>query len=263
MEAARVLAYRGAQVQLWEKEEKVGGQLNIAVSALDKTWLGWLIEDQERELRRLGVKILLNKKATTETILSEDPDIVIIATGVSPKMEETSNLEGKGVTITTAWEILGGQWKPDSEANHTVVVWGGGRTGCEVAVVLAEVCQEVILITSRTQDQLARDYGNYVQPKMAHSILSHPRITLLEEHKVENVADGKVIVTSKKSPKNNLYLQASALITARGVKSVNDLADYPGKGLIVVVGDAKQPRDIKSAVHDGFVSAFYINLTEI
>jgi hypothetical protein len=82
---------------------------------------------------------------------------------------------------------------------------------------------------------------------------------LLKEHTVDDVKDGKLIVTSNTSPKTEINFKASALVVARGVKAVNDFADYPGKGIVAVIGDARKPRDLKSAVHDGFVSAFYLN----
>ncbi len=258
MEAARVLAYRGARVQLWEKEERVGGQVNIAARLSDKAWLRWLIEDQERELRRLGVEIFLDKEATTDSISKEDPEIIIIATGAEPKMKEARNLEGKGIPIVTAWNVLHGQWVSDYKKSQAIV-WGGGRTGCEVAEVLVLQEQRVTLVTSRALDQLAGDSENWLRRKLVKRIVSHPLITLLVEYELGDLINGKVVVASKKSPEKK-HLEASVLVMARGVEPVNDLAEHPGKGITFVVGDAKQPRDIKNAIHDGFISAFNIDL---
>jgi hypothetical protein len=90
-------------------------------------------------------------------------------------------------------------------------------------------------------------------------IISHPLITFLSEYELTNLINEKVVVASKKSTEKK-YLEASALVMARGVEPVNYLAGHPGKGSTFVVGDAKQPRDIKNAIHDAFISAFNIDL---
>jgi hypothetical protein len=90
-------------------------------------------------------------------------------------------------------------------------------------------------------------------------IVSHPLITLLVEYELGDLINGKMVVASKKSPEKK-HLEASVLVMARGVEPVNDLAGHPGKGITLVVGDAKQPRDIKNAIHDGFISAFNVDL---
>lgn len=60
LEAARVLALRGYQVELYEKETRLGGQINMYRDPYKLAEFGRLIDYYERELKRLGVRIHLN-----------------------------------------------------------------------------------------------------------------------------------------------------------------------------------------------------------
>ncbi|MCI2413849.1 MAG: NAD(P)-binding protein [Candidatus Aramenus sp.] len=60
MEVARVLAMRGFSVTLYEKEGRLGGQLNMVRDPWKYREFSVLVKYYEDELRRLGVKVVLN-----------------------------------------------------------------------------------------------------------------------------------------------------------------------------------------------------------
>ncbi|AHC52322.1 NADH oxidase [Sulfolobus acidocaldarius SUSAZ] len=60
LEMARVLAKRGFEVKLYEKDSKLGGQLNEYKDPYKKASFIKLLEYYEKELKRLGVKVYLN-----------------------------------------------------------------------------------------------------------------------------------------------------------------------------------------------------------
>ena len=87
MEAARVSAERGHQVVVLEKEPVTGGQVNIAALAPTRKSLSGITRWLDQQVRKLGVDLRLGTEATGETVLGEEPDCVVIATGGEPEEE--------------------------------------------------------------------------------------------------------------------------------------------------------------------------------
>jgi len=105
LEAARVAALRGHRVVLFEREAKVGGQINIAQRAGWREALGGIARWLEAEVRRLGVDLWLGAAATSALIEAERPDIVVVATGGRPNKGAFKGTEN----ATTSWDVLTGK----------------------------------------------------------------------------------------------------------------------------------------------------------
>jgi NADPH-dependent 2,4-dienoyl-CoA reductase/sulfur reductase-like enzyme len=132
LHAAWVAAVRGHDVQLYEKESRLGGQLIAgSVSTYKKELLG-LLEFQIRQVARSGVKTHLSVEVTPDTIKKEKPDVIILSTGSMPIKPRIPGVDQAIVHDIPA--VLNGR-RP---ARLRTVVVGGGATGCEVAHHLAE-----------------------------------------------------------------------------------------------------------------------------
>jgi 2,4-dienoyl-CoA reductase (NADPH2) len=79
MEAARMLAEKGHQVSLWEKDKDLGGTARIAGLAYEPNER--LVHYLSRVVRALPIKLQTGKTATRDNIAAENPDHVILATG--------------------------------------------------------------------------------------------------------------------------------------------------------------------------------------
>ncbi len=66
LEAARVLALRGFEVTLYERERRLGGQINLYRDPFKAKEFSLLIRYYEEELKRLGVKIMLGLEKRCE-----------------------------------------------------------------------------------------------------------------------------------------------------------------------------------------------------
>ena len=149
MEAARVAKERGHHVKLLEKSPRLGGQLLLANGYPNNETIvkaiGWL----RQEIKRVGVEVELNTEGSVETIQTEKPDVVIVATGALP----ISRFEYTGPDLVNAWEVLAGQ-----ETGKKVIIVGGGLVGMESAAFLYRKGCAVTVVTSRdSMDQLAVD----------------------------------------------------------------------------------------------------------
>ncbi len=105
LEAARVAALRGHQVTLYEKEDALGGQLNIASRIPGRLDFAEAVRYYSNQMKLLGVEVELRTAVTPELVREKNPDAVIVATGSveilpSIKTDQSANL-------VTVREVLG------------------------------------------------------------------------------------------------------------------------------------------------------------
>ncbi len=79
MQAAKVA--RGYRVRLYEKQQELGGQINLLVRVPSRVEFGDAARNLQREIIEAGVEVQTGGEVTAELIEREAPDAVIIATG--------------------------------------------------------------------------------------------------------------------------------------------------------------------------------------
>ncbi|NVN42171.1 N-methylproline demethylase, partial [Ameyamaea chiangmaiensis] len=80
-EAARVCALRGHHVTVFEREDRTGGQVNLAARATWREALSGIVRWLDGQVRKLNVDLRLGHAATAADIALASPDVVIMATG--------------------------------------------------------------------------------------------------------------------------------------------------------------------------------------
>ncbi len=83
--ASTIAAERGHEVHLFEREKETGGQFNMAKVVPGKEDYAETIRYYNRQIELTGVLLHLNTPATTELLLGEGFDEIILATGVTPR----------------------------------------------------------------------------------------------------------------------------------------------------------------------------------
>lgn len=145
MQAALTAAQRGHQVTLFEKSGELGGQLTFSKYPYFKwriyEYLKWLIRQTEKS----GIDIQLNTQATPGLLKDGGYDAIICALGSAPKSPPVS-----GVDKAEVWQI-DDVWGREEELGHRVVVVGGGSSGRETALYLANCGHEVTMLTRSQQ----------------------------------------------------------------------------------------------------------------
>lgn len=109
MEAARVCAERGHAVTLLERDNQLGGQINIASRAPDRESLNGISRWLELELNRLKVEVVLETEADAEVVRRYEPDAVIIATGGVPDLTENAKWRADEHYVVSTHQVLTGQ----------------------------------------------------------------------------------------------------------------------------------------------------------
>lgn len=132
MEAARILALRGHQVTLYEKNNHLGGQLRYAFIPPGREEIQNIILYLERQIAKLKVTIKTGIEADFQIIKEEHPDAVIVAAGGNPITLNLPGIQGEHVHVANA--VLDGQ----ISVGRDVVIIGGGTVGCEAALHVAK-----------------------------------------------------------------------------------------------------------------------------
>jgi len=243
MKAAITAAKRGFDVELWEKTNKLGGNLIAAGGPEFKNDVMDYVEYLSKKVHRENINLKLMKEGTTEEILRKDFDKVILATGSKPSFPSIDGIDRD--KVVSANKIL-----LDREGyGEKVVVIGGGLVGCEVAahcvekaekVTIMETLEDILVTTDHCKNndqalrQLLKDYGV--------NIISSVEINRLGAEKINYKKDD-----DKKSIKADTY------IIATGYEANDELYDeLNGKLDVSKIGDAVEPDKILDAVHQGF-----------
>ena len=129
MSAATVAASRGHQVTLFEANNDVGGQFNLAKVVPGKEEFHETIRYFKVQLEKTGVELRLNTRINREQLEREGFDEVIIATGVIPRQLKISG--------STAPQVLSyAQVLKGAEVGQKVAVIGAGGIGFDVSEFL-------------------------------------------------------------------------------------------------------------------------------
>jgi N,N-dimethylglycine/sarcosine dehydrogenase len=112
MEAARVAAERGHHVTLIEKEQALGGQITIAAKAPQRDQMAGITRWLSLELARLRVDLRMGTTADIDMIDGFNADIIILATGGRPFLDQKAEWGFADGLVVSTWDILNGQVEP-------------------------------------------------------------------------------------------------------------------------------------------------------
>ncbi len=121
-------AMLGHDVTLFEAQDKLGGQLNLARAAPGKEEFNETLRYYGGQLQKHGVKLRLGQRASVDDLNGFDH--VVISTGVTPRIPDLPGVDHP--SVATYAEILAG----DRVAGDTVAVMGAGGIGHDVAEFL-------------------------------------------------------------------------------------------------------------------------------
>jgi 2,4-dienoyl-CoA reductase (NADPH2) len=134
MEFALTAAQRGHDVTLYEKEDQLGGQVNLACAVPGKAEFHNLIASLEGRMARHRVDVRLGTALTADMIEKQKPDVLVVASGAKDLSVDVPGIDKPHVL--SAWDVLA---ERAVEIGDRVVIVGGSATGCETAHFIASM----------------------------------------------------------------------------------------------------------------------------
>lgn len=191
METARVAALRKHKVVVFEKEEELGGQNLYAGKPSGRQEITGVTRWLKGQIGKLEIELKFGVEATEEMILSEKPDVVVIATGSTPK-EKPFPGEYSFPDVVNPIQILSGQ----VEAGERVLLidYEGHHQATGLAEWLALRGKKVHVITTSLSvgSQLGplQDLALSRRRLASHNVTFTPDIAVLSIHgkKVEGLS---------------------------------------------------------------------------
>ncbi|GLR52423.1 NADH:flavin oxidoreductase [Shinella yambaruensis] len=142
LEAARVSAERGHEVVVFEAASDPGGQIRLTAQSERRREMIGIIDWRMSQCEKHGVTFHFNSWAEADTILAENPDVVIVATGGLPHTEVLS--KGNELVVSS-WDIISGDVKPGT--NVLVYDDAGDHAGLQAAEMIARAGGKVEIMT--------------------------------------------------------------------------------------------------------------------
>ena len=253
MEAARTASERGHKVVLFEKENRLGGMLNVACVPWFKqdikTYIDWAIR---MTMRDPNIEVRMCTEATPEMLKAENFDVVIVANGGSPIMP--GFVRGKK---NCAWvgEVETGK----AHVGNKVVITGAGLAGCEAAWALAEQGKDVTIVDMLPQSMIGQG-GAIMNMTYLKNKLNELGVKIICEVKVEDVTDEGVVVSGKDGAKQTIPCES--VVVAFGITPNTELGEKLRDELdceVVCIGDcATRQGTLRNSISMGHVAAYDI-----
>ncbi len=243
LEAARRLVLGGWQTTLVDRDTAIGGQMARWSSTPSRTEFKSLIRWWGTSCERHGVTMRLGTTATAESLLDAAPDLVVIATGSMPIARPVPRSGDAPLEI--------GPYEDVASGGHVLVRDEmGGVAALLTAERLSLTARRVTLVTSMLHPGEG-DGLTTVYPLLRDCAARG--IDIVDRAKVIRL-DGRTAVLEGtfgevRPAITDVDVMVSVLDTVACDTLVRPLA---AQGLqAIVLGDARLPRDVASAVADG------------
>ncbi len=241
--AALTLKERGFEPVIFEKNDTLGGQLNIADKPILKEKLGAYKDSMIARVNNAGIEVKLNTEASVEDVKAINPVGVFVATGGTPIVPPIPGLDQDNVM--TAEDVLLGKKIPTG----TVAVIGGGMTGMETAETLAAKGHKIFLV------EMAKEIGRGLYKSVMVDFMNRfkkSEPTIMTYSKLMSVNGNTVTVMNTMTSQVSSF-EADTVILALGTKPNRKLTEEFEAAFdeVIVLGDANRPARIVEAAFDG------------
>jgi len=244
MEAARIARLRGHRVSLYDRQKKLGGQLNLAITPPHKEELKNILEYLSYQMQALRIPLKLGVNVDSGMIQKAKPDVVVVATGSKPVQPSFDG--GLPPKLLTPQEIL--EKRLPQEDNFLVM--GGGSLGCELAEYLAEKGKKVSVV--EILDQIAPDAESNARKLLAQR-LREREVSIYLRSRVQKFEGNRAIGINEKGER--FEVPADIVVTAMGAQpnppSFKGMEKMRPAPEIYPIGDCRQAGKIMQAIHDG------------
>jgi pyruvate/2-oxoglutarate dehydrogenase complex dihydrolipoamide dehydrogenase (E3) component len=170
------------------------------------------------------------------------PDVVVLATG--PVYTQIKGVAPDDKRVVNVLDVLSGK----AEVGEKVVVWGNRKPGIGVALDLAKKGKKVTIVGRE------KSAGFDVNPSFKWRYMIYLRqngVNAYNDCDIVSIGDGMVMVRTYDGYSFPVACDTVVVTEREANNSLKDVVQ--GEGIqLFVIGDALVPRNLSSAVHDGY-----------
>ena len=277
LEAAVTAAERGHAVSLYEKSDRIGGQIWIAGTPPGKQELWEFARYYKTMIKKHAIPLYLETPVTLEMIRNEKPDHIILAEGARALVPPIPGFESPDVF--SAWDIL----EKNPSLGKEVAVIGGGAVGIETALFIAHkgtITPEMLhflfsfdaVPTDKLREYMFKGSSNVtvfeMMEKAGNGIGRSTRwvaMSNVKRYGIDIITGARVVSVSRgdlsyETGEGSFVKHFDNIVVAVGSRSVKTLAEQlEQEGIpFTSVGDGLKPGKLDDAIHGGFLAALEI-----
>jgi 2,4-dienoyl-CoA reductase-like NADH-dependent reductase (Old Yellow Enzyme family)/thioredoxin reductase len=250
LEAARVAALRGHKVDLYEKNDVLARELDIAAKAPGRQDFAEAKRYLTYQMKLLNVNVHLGVTVTPEMVVEQKPDAVIVATGGVPLIPEIPGAES-GNVVATRQVLL-----DEVEVGQNVLIadYQNHMYGLDVADFLAERGKKIELITNAV---FAGSEADATTIQMAYFSTLSRGVVITPLTSIKEIQGRTVIVYNVLTNAERQIEGIDSVVVCTDEKA-NDALYYSLKGQVkelYLIGQALSPRRLLDSIADAYVTA--------
>jgi len=253
MEAARVAALRGHEVNLFEKSKELGGSLVVASAPSHKEEIGRLLAYFKHQMELNHIHVHTGVEVNDELVRQIEPDALIVATGARPSIPPIPGIDRACVVVGE--DVL----MHRADTGERIVVAGGGCVGIDVVLQLTEEGKHVVLVEKEETFGKDLDVISWAAvEKLFKQLEEEGKLEIKTRTAIKEIRDDCVIVTDVDGTDRQIGLDS--LVLALGYTPSREVSS-PLTSIIpetYLVGDASDARRIRHAIHEGFIAGFTV-----
>ena len=261
LEAARTAALRGHEVVLYEATRQLGGQVSIASRAPHRSDLGAITDFLSREIERLGVRVHLGTFADPDTIGSEAPDEVIVATGTTPRRDgfqlstPATPISGADLPhVFTSWDIFGFGGRAEINGDCFIFDDTGTFEAISVADALVDAGAKVTMV-SRYDSMGAKIAFPAATVEASKERLMSGNFDFIGGHYVQGITPDEVLIGVPFTERRRA-IPAGTVVLVTYNHPNREIAEYAPAGTNVhLIGDVTGTNSIMAAIHQAAATA--------
>lgn len=242
-QAAIAAAEAGHDVEVWEKQDHVGGNFHNACLPPFKRDGNKILSYYAVMMKKLEIRIKYCVEATKELVDGYAPELIIYAAGALPVRPKSIPGIHMG-HVVTATDVLQNKVPVGKE----VTIIGAGLVGCEIAVVLAEKGKKVTLV--EMADHVLPEPVFIQNAMMLNQLLNHTNITAKTSTKLMEIKENHVLVQCSEQEED---IACDTVVLAMGFVPNTDLYEALKEDYTIVnIGDSVKVRKVLDAVSEAY-----------
>ena len=249
LETARVAALRGHRVGLYEGKDTLASELILAAKIPGRE----AFEDVQRyfihQMNLLGVDVHLETTVTTDMVLSQGNDAVVVATGALPFVPEIPGADRGDLTVVEMWQVL----REEVEVGRNVIVadYENHLYGLDMADFLASQGKNVELLT---ESVFAGGMVDYHTIHVAYTNVLTKGVIITPLTAIKEIREKTIIVYNLLTNSEREIDGIDTVVVCTDGRA-NDSLHRSLKGKVkelYAVGQCVSPRKLLDSIHDGY-----------